>query len=280
MITRQDVLELAVKWQLDPQVIEKDYVLGWVLAMVSRHQVAGNYWVFKGGTSIKKCYIETYRFSEDLDFSLLPIAPYTKEEIMKTLEEITDDLHQLSGIIIPKDQLRVDITRDKLNRPAFKTRLYYQGPLGRARNLPGINFDITNNEPIVITPLRRPLIHPYPDTLPSSTGVLSYIPEELLAEKTRALFERKSPRDLYDVIYLLEKHPELFDLTKTKEIFAAKCLAKNLKIPSFEDYMTEVNGSRSLAADWAQMLSHQLPTLPPFESHISRLPGLIQWLRK
>ena len=26
--------------------------------------------VFKGGTCIKKCYFETYRFSEDLDFTL------------------------------------------------------------------------------------------------------------------------------------------------------------------------------------------------------------------
>lgn len=27
-------------------------------------------WVFKGGTCLKKCYFETYHFSEDLDFTL------------------------------------------------------------------------------------------------------------------------------------------------------------------------------------------------------------------
>jgi len=27
-------------------------------------------WAFKGGTCLKKCYFETYRFSEDLDFTL------------------------------------------------------------------------------------------------------------------------------------------------------------------------------------------------------------------
>ena len=32
-------------------------------------------WVFKGGTCLKKCYIETYRFSEDLDFTVLPGGP-------------------------------------------------------------------------------------------------------------------------------------------------------------------------------------------------------------
>ncbi len=33
-------------------------------------------WVFKGGTCLKKCYIETYRFSEDLDFTVLPGGPF------------------------------------------------------------------------------------------------------------------------------------------------------------------------------------------------------------
>jgi predicted nucleotidyltransferase component of viral defense system len=27
--------------------------------------------IFKGGTCLKKCYFEDYRFSEDLDFTLL-----------------------------------------------------------------------------------------------------------------------------------------------------------------------------------------------------------------
>lgn len=31
-------------------------------------------WILKGATCIKKYYFETYRFSEDLDFSLLPEA--------------------------------------------------------------------------------------------------------------------------------------------------------------------------------------------------------------
>lgn len=27
-------------------------------------------WIFKGGTCLKKCFFETYRFFEDLDFTL------------------------------------------------------------------------------------------------------------------------------------------------------------------------------------------------------------------
>jgi predicted nucleotidyltransferase component of viral defense system len=50
-------------------------VLGWLLAAASQHAVVREHWILKGGTCVKKCFFETYRFSEDLDFSLLPAAP-------------------------------------------------------------------------------------------------------------------------------------------------------------------------------------------------------------
>ena len=53
-----------------PDIVEKDYVLGWLLAGISRHPSLGSAWLFKGGTCLKKCYLETYRFSEDLDFTV------------------------------------------------------------------------------------------------------------------------------------------------------------------------------------------------------------------
>jgi predicted nucleotidyltransferase component of viral defense system len=74
MIAKQDILDRAREWQLRPSVVEKDYVLGWVLAAIAQHPATSEQWVFKGGTCLKKCYFETYRFSEDLDFSLLPDA--------------------------------------------------------------------------------------------------------------------------------------------------------------------------------------------------------------
>jgi predicted nucleotidyltransferase component of viral defense system len=51
-------------------VVEKDYVLGWLLAGIGEHPATRDTWVFKGGTCLKKCFFETYRFSEDLDFTL------------------------------------------------------------------------------------------------------------------------------------------------------------------------------------------------------------------
>lgn len=77
MIDRAELLRLADELGLEPRVVEKDYVLGWVLAGIFRDPLLANSWVFKGGTCLKKCYFETYRFSEDLDFTIRDPAQLT-----------------------------------------------------------------------------------------------------------------------------------------------------------------------------------------------------------
>jgi hypothetical protein len=62
-------------------VVEKDYVLAWLLAATSQHAVIRGHWILKGSTCVKKCFFETYRFSEDLDYSLLPTTPYDAASI-------------------------------------------------------------------------------------------------------------------------------------------------------------------------------------------------------
>ncbi|GAI46757.1 unnamed protein product, partial [marine sediment metagenome] len=51
------------------EIIEKDYILSWVLAGIAANKKLQNKLVFKGGTALKKCYFGNYRFSEDLDFT-------------------------------------------------------------------------------------------------------------------------------------------------------------------------------------------------------------------
>ena len=69
MIPKNEVLSIAPERGLLPNVVEKDYVLGWLLMGIAGHPLLCN-WVFKGGTCLKKCFFETYRFSEDLDFTV------------------------------------------------------------------------------------------------------------------------------------------------------------------------------------------------------------------
>ncbi len=71
-------MDFTGEFGLAAQVIEKDYVLGWVLAGIFNHPVIGSSWVFKGGTCLKKCFFETYRFFEDLDFTLSELITWTR----------------------------------------------------------------------------------------------------------------------------------------------------------------------------------------------------------
>jgi len=57
MIDRSEILAVAGDLSLTPDVIEKDYVLGWVLAGIYAHRGLAPTWTFKGGTCLRKCYI-------------------------------------------------------------------------------------------------------------------------------------------------------------------------------------------------------------------------------
>jgi predicted nucleotidyltransferase component of viral defense system len=75
VISKHELLRLRGEWQLDVGVIEKDYVLGWMLAAIAAEPALVDTWIFKGGTCLRKCYYETYRFSEDLDFTVIDGGP-------------------------------------------------------------------------------------------------------------------------------------------------------------------------------------------------------------
>ncbi len=273
MIGKQDILDRATEWRLRPDMVEKDYVLGWLLAALASYPETRDFWVFKGGTCIKKCYFETYRFSEDLDFSLLPEAPYTEEEIRNALQAAARIASDQSGIIFPQDLIGVRQRQDRQRRTTFEARVAYSGPLA-IHSFPRVLCDLTQHEPVLDTPSRRPIFHPYPDSLPEGVSTLAYSLDELLAEKTRALCERTRPRDLYDVVYLLENTPEIFDFPHIRELFKQKCAMKNFMAPSAAELLRIVHSADELRSEWENMLGHQLPTLPVLDDLLARLPAL------
>jgi uncharacterized protein len=56
-------------------VLERDYCLAWFLVGLSRAPLKERL-AFKGGTALKRCYFGDYRFSEDLDFTLIAEASF------------------------------------------------------------------------------------------------------------------------------------------------------------------------------------------------------------
>ena len=54
MITKQEIVGVADETGLRPGVVEKDWVLGWLLAAINAAPDISGSWVFKGGTCLKK----------------------------------------------------------------------------------------------------------------------------------------------------------------------------------------------------------------------------------
>lgn len=133
--------------RLPEAVLERDYCLSWFLIGLSRSFLRDRL-VFKGGTALKKMYFEDYRFSEDLDFTLVKDTSW--EVILRGLDEISKEIQNASGIRIHFDRKDNDSHR---NSHTFY--LAYEGPLPR-QYVAGVKVDITIKEKIVMPPILRP----------------------------------------------------------------------------------------------------------------------------
>ena len=128
MIDKREVLEISSALRLQPGVVEKDYVLGWLLAGIDKHPDLAEAWVFKGGTCLKKCYFETYRFSEDLDFTLRDEAQLEDGFLRRAMTEVIAWVADESGLALPADQLGFDIYDNPRGRRSCQGKVGYRGP--------------------------------------------------------------------------------------------------------------------------------------------------------
>jgi len=147
MIDKREILETASSLGLQPSVVEKDYVLGWLLAGIYAHPELTDSWVFKGGTCLKKCYFETYRFSEDLDFTLRDEAGLDESFLQRVLGEVVEWVSDESGLTIPADQLSFDIYENPRGWPSCQGKVGYRGPVyptSGAGGWPKIRLDLTS----------------------------------------------------------------------------------------------------------------------------------------
>jgi predicted nucleotidyltransferase component of viral defense system len=119
VIPQRELAALRAEWTLDQGVIEKDYILGWLLAGIANHAELAETWIFKGGTCLRKCYYETFRFSEDLDFTIVD-GPEEPEALMRIFGDITDWVREESGIQLVLDDKSFQRKRNKRGNPLPK----------------------------------------------------------------------------------------------------------------------------------------------------------------
>jgi predicted nucleotidyltransferase component of viral defense system len=275
LIDKREILDLATQTSLTPHVIEKDYVLGWMLAGIYAHEELADAWIFKGGTCLKKCFFETYRFSEDLDFTLRDAAHLDETFLKKVFAEVGAWVYDETGIEIPADQQEFDVYRNPRGNLSCQGKISYNGPVSPTRPLPRIKLDLTADERIVLPPETIEIYHPYSDAPEEGIEVLAYDYVEAFAEKFRALAERTRPRDLYDVVNLYRNAEARPEQQQFVAVLREKCAFKGIQLPQLADIEPHRG---AVEAGWTSMLNHQLPALLPVVSFWDVLPEIFNWL--
>lgn len=273
MIARQDLNRRVAEWGIREDVLEKDYVIGWMLWGIGSDPQLSELWAFKGGTCLRKCYVETYRFSEDLDFTVLPGGTAEPGHVIPLLKSALQRVHEESRIDL---QGRDPIIRMRPDGRSAEGRIYYRGPRNTPR-VASLRIDLTIAESVLRPTVLRPIAHAYPDSLPALAEVRCYSFEETVAEKLRALGERCRPRDLYDIIALHRRPDLLPKMASLRSVYREKCETKG--VPVFTGQTIQASPFlKELQDEWANMLAHQLPALPPLSPLWDELPLFYSWL--
>lgn len=249
-----NTLQTAGGRRIPEAVIERDYVLAWLLTGLAGHPLR-EILAFKGGTALRRCWFENYRFSEDLDFTLT--RPITLEEILAGLNEIFVAIETACGLRIAFD--RKD-RHDHQNSHTFY--LSYQGPLPTPSD---VKVDITINE-VLCFPLQDRRIQRTYDSFSDLTEgptVKVYALEEIVIEKLLALSDRarNEPRDLYDLWHLFDFTNCL--IAEMRAELDAKLAIRQRAVAGIEQAIAAKEDR--LRRLWIARLSHQMSALPPFD---------------
>ncbi len=252
MIKPGEIQKKANQVGVRDQQIEKDYILSWILCGVANHEQLSKTLVFKGGTVLKKVYFEDYRFSEDLDFTLLD-NEITNEQIFEWFKETFVEIKEETNI-----PLEI-IDNNEHEDGGINFYIGYIGPLGGFGNNKKVKVDISRSEKLEFEPVVKNAILGYSDL--EDYKLFCYPLEELLVEKLRCTMQRTQPRDYYDIWYLVEV--EKMEVEYFANEFRNKCTSKAL---NSEDFHAKLEQKLpQYKARWKKSMTDQIKDLPDFE---------------
>jgi predicted nucleotidyltransferase component of viral defense system len=124
MIRPGEISKISVSQGVRPQQIEKDYVITWVLWGIAQNDFLRENLVFKGGTCLRKIHFEDYRYSEDMDFTIM--------EDSITNDAIFIQFNNIFRLIAKESRLKLSIDDDSIETHeltgSIKFYIDYIGP--------------------------------------------------------------------------------------------------------------------------------------------------------
>lgn len=256
MLRPGELRSLARERRFPVDVIEKDYVLGWILAGIARSP-AGPGVALKGGTALSKIYFPgAWWLSEDLDFTFLdPAGP---RDLGAAL---ADGLAPFARAAAPGLRLELRGPPHVAGDEYLQARLRFEGPIGAGT----VKVEASREGPV--GPLRSRALPPGEFDYPR-VRLRVYSLENILSEKLRAMIERRRVRDYYDV-WRLARKPGL-DWRAVRRLLPEKARFKGIQVDSLAQLFPA-----DLEATLAPYLRAGLTRLTP-----EPLPPLSVWLRE
>lgn len=240
MLNREDLIKFKSILGFNLGQIEKDYLQHLFLLFLSRH--IKDEMIFKGGTALQKAY-GLNRFSEDLDFTL--IKEFNIDELM---DKIKRDIENF-GFETEYSLIKSYISKNY--------RLRIKGPLydGTEKTIASLRIEISLRKDLLLKPDAREIVPIYTDMQPYLILIMNI--NEILAEKTRTIFQREKARDVYDLWFLLKKEVKIDkNLVEKKAEFYKIKFNKNV-------FLKRISKARKI---WKEELSGYVSFLPDFDN--------------
>lgn len=266
--------ETGLLWE----IIERDYILSWILAGVAANEKLQNELIFKRGTALKKCYFGDYRFSEDLDFTVkegVVREGRLEEEIIRTCKLATELAQQFSPL-----ELKAERYREKEPHPGAQEAFNIRGKFPwHNQFLVKAMIEITLDEPVKVKPIKKQILHGYEENI--SGEVYVYSLEEIIAEKMRAILQhfkkledggwsRSRARDYYDLWKILDCYSDNLKMEIIPPLFLEKCEIREVEFSGPEKFFDKTLLDY-VGSTWEQWLGPLVPDLPPFKPIIDDL---------
>lgn len=225
-------------WGNDAQV-EQDLILCRALVSIYSSHDLKNLLAFRGGTALHKLIFDTARrYSEDLD--LVQVNAGTRDAIMDALPQVL------------QPWLGRPRWRQSENRLTYIFRLESEiEPVVPLR----LKVEINMSENFAVHGARRRTFEVDSPWHTASAEVLTYSPEELLATKLRALYQRRKGRDLFDLAEALRGLPSL-DVSALLDCFHEYLKRGGIQVSraQFEENMASKIVDRKFNGDVAPLL--------------------------
>lgn len=182
---------LQVPWP-EPEQVEQDLIICRALMEIFSDKWLSEGLAFRGGTALHKLFLQPPpRYSEDID--LVQIRP----------EPIKATVQRLQKTLLFLGKASVEPRKD-----AIRLRFRFESEFPPVKRMM-LKVEVNTREHFSVLGYQQTPFNVNSQWFSGSCNITTYLPEELLGTKLRALYQRSKGRDLFDLAHALDLVPNL-----------------------------------------------------------------------